>query len=86
MENYNRNVLGVPIVTPKLNRLLGRVSTIVLMAMIFYGKWIQGTSAREKAPGVTGMETRGELQESLPRGGWSGAVLLNLLLFHSSAL
>lgn len=40
MEKNNRNVLGVPIVTRKLNRLLGRVSTIVLMAMMYYGKWI----------------------------------------------
>ena len=40
MEKNNRNVLGVPIVTPKLNHLLGRLSAIVLRAMIYYGKWI----------------------------------------------
>lgn len=60
-------MLGVPIVTRKLNRLPGRVSTIVPMAMMYYGNDIRHIS-KEKVPGVTDMETRGELQELLPRG------------------
>lgn len=67
MDKSNRDVLGVPEITPKLNHLLGRLrtqQTVILIAVIYYNKRIQSKGKRCMGPSPG--ETRHRLAESSP--------------------